>query len=373
MSRLAHTLRDLGVLGRAPLYNSFRELGWPVIGPMTMSFVVTDKCNSRCATCQIGARYLDDPSIADGELTVPEYDRLASSIGRLEWVTLSGGEPFMRKDFPDLARAIAARCTPRFINVPTNATFVHATSAGVERMLDGFGDTRLILNLSIDGVGAAHDRLRGFDGNFARLGELVARLRRIDDPRLVIGCNTVVSRFNADRARETIDWVLDELRPDSYVVEAAQVRPEYHNAADDPSAEPAAVRAAFAYAIERLRAAERRGVARLVKAFRTHFYQQTLERLERPSSHRCFSAFATCAVMPKGDVWSNTQRAEPMGNVRDFDLDFPALWAGRQARAVRDAIRGDACECESSNVSYPNALLSPGAAARVAWYALRDA
>lgn len=367
------SFRDARVLARAPLFQAFRELGWPRLMPLTMSFVVTDRCNSLCKTCNIGARYLANPSVANGELTLDEYRRLFASVGTLEWVTFSGGEPFMRKDFPEIAVALATQCRPRVINVPTNGTFVHAATRGVERMLASFGQTRLIVNLSLDGVGAKHDEVRGFSGNFERLVELCRQLRAIDDPRLVIGCNTVVSKFNAETVPETVDYVLDQLRPDSYVVEAAQIRPEYHNASEDLAGDPQTVRVALEHALARLSRIERRGVTRVVKAFRIHYYRQALARLERPMPHRCFSAFATCAVMPEGDVWSNTQRADPMGNVRAFDLDFRALWRGREAESARDRIRRSRCQCETSNVSYPNALLNPGQAARVAWYALRYA
>src|SRR5690606_35108966 len=104
--------RDVGVLVRWPLYHGFRAFGWPALRPLTMSFVLTDRCNSRCATCSIGARYLDDPSVADGELSLAEYERLFASIGPLEWVTLSGGEPFMRKDLADVALALVRHTRP---------------------------------------------------------------------------------------------------------------------------------------------------------------------------------------------------------------------------------------------------------------------
>lgn len=370
MSRLIDARRDASVLARVPLYNAFRELGRPVIGPLTMSFVVTDRCNSRCKTCNIGERYLADPSVADGELTLEEYRRLFASIGPIEWVTLSGGEPFMRPDFPELAVALARACRPRVINVPTNGTFLHAAVEGVRRMLAGFGETGLVINVSVDGVGRAHDLVRGFDGNFDRLVELVARLRELRDPRLTVGCNTVLSAFNIDAVETTVDWVLDELRPDSYVVELAQIRPEYHNAGVELSPAAAEAHAALERAVARLERAPRRGVAGLVKAFRGEYYRDALARLTRPRTHRCFSAFATCAVMPHGDVVSNTQRADPMGNVRDYGLDFGALWRGPEARRARDVVRAGPCDCELSNVSYPNALLHPPTAARVAWRAV---
>ncbi|MFK7988895.1 MAG: radical SAM protein [Sandaracinaceae bacterium] len=368
MSRLARSLR---LAARWPLYRSFQRFGTPHMMPMTMSFVLTDKCNSRCETCLIGSRYLDDPSVAKGELSTDELRQLFQSIGPLEWVTFSGGEPFMRADLPDLVVACAASNRPRVINVPTNGTLVRATLDGVRAALPRLGDTQLVLNVSVDGIGEDHDRVRGFKGNFARIEALFEGLRTIDDPRLVVGCNTVLSAFNATTAPATIDHVLDRLRPDHYVVEVAQVRPEYHNRSVSLLAGRQALEGALAHARSRIEATPRRGFGALSKAFRLRYYDQAAARLDGPREHRCFRGFGTCAVMAKGDVWASTESGEVMGQVRDFGLDFPALWRSPNATQVRSRVRAAPCRCQSSNLSYLNTLFSARAMSTVIRHAWR--
>lgn len=364
---LARTLR---AAARWPLYRSFQRFGAPHLLPMTMSFVLTDKCNSRCETCLIGSRYLDDPSVARGELSTDALRRLFASIGPLEWVTFSGGEPFMRTDLPELLAACAASNRPRLINVPTNGTLVRATLDGVRAALPRLGETQLVLNISVDGVGEEHDRVRGFKGNFARIEALLEGLRSIDDPRLVVGCNTVISAFNAARVPSTIDCVLDRLRPDHYVVEVAQFRPEYHNRSVALLAGRDAVDRALTHARARIEAIPRRGVGALSKAFRLRYYDEAAS--PDPRGHRCYRGFGTCAVMAKGDVWASSESGEVMGNVADFDFDFPALWRSDAARRVRDEVRAAPCRCQSSNVSYLNTLFSARAMATVARHAWRQ-
>lgn len=363
-SSVSRAARTASVGLRLPLYPMFRRYGWPTLSPLFMSFVVTDRCNSLCKTCNIGARYVADPSVADGELSLEEYDRLFRTIGRLSWVTMSGGEPFMRRDFPEIVAALARHTRPSVVNVPTNATLVEATARGVSRILDALGDARLVVNLSVDGVGARHDEVRGFRNNFQRLEETARRLRALGDPRLVLGANTVISRFNVEDVDRTVDWVLGELRPDSYVLEPAQIRPEYYNEDETLDAERDDVAAVLDRVIARLSTERRSGVARVVKAFRLRYYQEARRALRGPRPHRCYSAFLTCTVMPHGDVWSNTQRADEMGNVRAHGYDFPALWRSAEARRARARVRRARCECESSNASYANALMDAGALGR---------
>ena len=260
---------------------------------------------------------------------------------------------------------------PRAINIPTNATLEKKTVEGVAAILRRLGDAELIVNLSVDGVGALHDEVRGFEGNFARLERTAAELRRLGDARLTIGVNTVLSRFNVEHASDIFDYVLSELRPDSYVVEVAQQRPEYYNDGAQLRASVASTQRALDEFVERIGGRRRHGVARLLHAFRLKYYADTRQALTQPLGHRCFAGFSTCSVMPKGDVWSNTQRAELMGNVREHDYDFRALWNAPLAQRVRGQVRASACHCELSNASYTNALLDVSSLPRVFWYYAR--
>jgi MoaA/NifB/PqqE/SkfB family radical SAM enzyme len=48
----------------------------------------TFRCNSRCLTCNVYERPVD-------ELTVDEWDKVFVALGRApQWFTFSGGEPF---------------------------------------------------------------------------------------------------------------------------------------------------------------------------------------------------------------------------------------------------------------------------------------
>lgn len=366
--RLPLSARGALVAARIPLYRAFRRYGEPRLPPLAMSFVVTDRCNSLCKTCNIGRRFIEDPSVAEGELTLEEYTRVFSSLARPMWVTFSGGEPFMRADFPEIVARLAELVRPAVINIPTNATLVRGTTRGVEKILGRLGDTRLVVNVSLDGVREEHDRVRGFDGNFALAERTLAELRALGDPRLTLGVNTVLSRFNVERADEIFDYVLSVVRPDSYVVELAQIRPEYHNQDDVIAPDPALASRAIDSFLAKSDKHARRGVSRLVEAFRQKYYADVKRELRSPVGHECYSAFATCSVTAHGQVWSNTQRADPMGDLRDFDLDFRALWRSREAEAARAKIRAERCHCETSNVAYSNTLMNPRALPEVLYH-----
>ena len=61
--------------------------------PVHLILFVTDQCNAKCVTCF----YWEN--LNQGESLQPEHiENISRSLGRLLWLDISGGEPFLRKD-----------------------------------------------------------------------------------------------------------------------------------------------------------------------------------------------------------------------------------------------------------------------------------
>ncbi|MCY3599719.1 MAG: radical SAM protein, partial [Gemmatimonadetes bacterium] len=69
---------------------------------------VTDRCNLRCTYCmpEEGLAWIPKPEMLAYE-EISEIVRQMAALG-LERVRITGGEPLVRKDLPDLVRMIAA-------------------------------------------------------------------------------------------------------------------------------------------------------------------------------------------------------------------------------------------------------------------------
>ena len=64
-------------------------------------------------------------------------------------------------------------------------------------------------------------------------------------------------------------------------------------------------------------------------------------------------------MTPYGDIWAccTLGYEQSMGNLRDYNYDFKALWNSRRAGEVRSRIRSGACHCPLANQTYSNILL----------------
>jgi len=137
--------------------------------PLRGTLDLTYRCNNNCRHCWL--RLPPDPGGAAGELTVDEIRRLvddARAMGCREWF-VSGGEPMLRPDFPEIFAAVTARSA--WFTLNTNGTLI---TPEIARLLRRKG-TKLV---ALYGATAEiHDAVTRNPGSFEALQRGVAYLR----------------------------------------------------------------------------------------------------------------------------------------------------------------------------------------------------
>jgi MoaA/NifB/PqqE/SkfB family radical SAM enzyme len=342
------------VLARVPAFRLGRAIGRPLSLPASLTVNVLYACNSRCRTCNIYEHHAD-------VLSPEEYDRIFQSIGPSpRWVTFTGGEPFLRRDLSEIILTFDRHCRPAVINIPTNGSFPGRVDEGVDRIARAIHPRSLIVNLSIDEIGKAHDDLRGLKGNWDLAMETATVLRRQRErhDNVVFGINTVISRFNETRIADVAAKV-DELDPDSYVAEVAGRRIELRTERADFVPSQAGVLGALRLLRKRSRRTGR-FIEALVASLRSEYYrileQHTVEEQEVLP---CYAAITSAHIMPEGKVWACCVLGEEFGELRNVDYDFPTLWYGAAARNIRERIKREKCHCTLANQTYLNMLMDP--------------
>lgn len=356
----------LSQLARAPLYNLARRTGRLRPLPMNLTFSVSYRCNSTCKTCNVWRKRVQDFSL-------DEYERTFRHLGHTPyWLTFSGGEPFLRHDLIDLILAAYRYCRPGIINIPTNGILVERVITGVERLAREAPRAQIVVNLSLDGIGEQHDRIRGVPGNYAKLLQSYDGLRGLHAPNLTIGLHTVISQHNVDHFIPLHQHVRETLRPDSYITEMAEERVELDTIGLDLTPAPEKYAGVVAHLVADIDTHPAEGVAGVAQAFRRHYYQiarRTLE--EQRQVLPCYAGVASAHIAPNGDVWTCCIRAEPIGNLREAGYDLRQVWGSRQADELRGSIRRGECYCPLANAAYSSMLCDPPSLARVGWHWLK--
>jgi MoaA/NifB/PqqE/SkfB family radical SAM enzyme len=364
------------ILPKGPAYALARRGLADPPGPITLTFSVTAACQSRCRTCRIGERHHRNPEVVARDLDLAEIEAIFRGVGPVYFFNVSGGEPFLRRDLPEIVELACRHLRPRVIHIPTNGILSDRIPAAVERILAIVAALRpgtpLTVKPSIDGVGARHDEVRGVPGNFARLLETIAALRAISErePGLHLELGTVISRFNIDQIDEIAEFVRG-LGVQSYRNEIAEQRAEFFNR-DDPITPDAETYArlvrGFAARI-REDIGGKRPLARMTEALRLVYYDLVVRILrERRQVIPCLGGVSNAHLNFDGQLWPCCVLGydKPLGELRAAGLDFGRVWRSPQARAVRASIARGECACPLANQAYSNILFHPPSLARAA-------
>ena len=145
---------------------------------------ITLKCNLSCQHC--GSRAGD---ARPNELSTAEAMDLIRQLDEagITEITLIGGEAYLRKDWLDLVREIDRRGM-----VATMVTGGYGISLETAQRMKDAGLQQV--SVSIDGLEATHDLLRGKKGSFEACFRTLGHFREVG---LLFGCNTQINRHSA--------------------------------------------------------------------------------------------------------------------------------------------------------------------------------
>ena len=192
-------------------------------GFVKMDVALTEACNYACVHC----RRPSDPLI----LKKPDVFRVladAAEIG-LETVSFCGGEPFMHKNFIEIAQE-AIRLGLK-VQMVTHGGFVTRERIEQLRGLD-------CLTVSIDGPPKVHEQIRRVPHSWSKAADTLVLAGEAGIPT---GVNTVIQRDNAEHLWHNFEALMDHTsgRLDYFRHAPVEVVPETAELQIEPSQIPA--------------------------------------------------------------------------------------------------------------------------------------
>jgi radical SAM protein with 4Fe4S-binding SPASM domain len=189
-------LRHLPLVGRPPPLAPTSRVVDRAVRPRYAVWELTLRCDLACDHCssRAGRARPDELSTERALALVGELRELG-----VEEVTLIGGEVYLRPDWLEIVQAIRARamcCTM----VTGGRSFTRERAASAREA--GLSS----LSVSVDGLRATHDALRGLAGSFD------AALRALDAARgvgLPITANTQICRLNLQEIPAVLDGLIE--------------------------------------------------------------------------------------------------------------------------------------------------------------------
>lgn len=164
--------------------------------PFTCVWEITMACNMQCRHCGSAAGQK-----REYELTTEQALDLCHQLAELgcKRVTLSGGEPLMRKDWPDIAKELIVRKIT--VNMISNGWIMDTEKIGLAKDI-GLSN----IGISLDGVEHTHDYIRNVNGSFQRS---VVAFRTMADMNFPSAAITCINKLNLSELEAIYEALLE--------------------------------------------------------------------------------------------------------------------------------------------------------------------
>ena len=339
-------------------YNFLDGSAWP---PTHLTLDITYLCNLKCEMCPQAIDFEKEESNllkqykSRKELTTDQILRLiddAADYG-VRVFSITGGEPFLRKDILTLIERIKGRrmecqllTNGMLIKPPTAARLVEL---GVDK-----------LTISVDGPEYIHNIIRKHPSSFQRLIES-AKLIQAEKGRQrshlpYLAFSNTISASNTRHLAELMDvagqhrvnlnfgylyYVTEKMEAQTsrilgQILDVDQVKGEDQNVSDAlKKIDPEVIRDQ----IKEIREKERR--YRVKANFTPNLTPEEVGRRYEDDAHayasKCFYAWYHARVNPYGDLYACGPISLSMGNVTEHRL--PHIWNNGKYRAFRTALK----------------------------------
>jgi MoaA/NifB/PqqE/SkfB family radical SAM enzyme len=325
-----------------------------VPSPKFLILFINSICNMKCEHCF----YWTSLNQKD-DLTKEEIFTLSRSLGKLENLNLSGGEPFLRQEFAEICRQFIQYNQVRQIYVPTNGYYTEKTVKAVTNVLEEKELDVLAIELSLDGMPEFHDKIRVTKNAFKQAMATYEALVEVQkqDPRLRIHANSTAMDGNIDEIK----------RLSTYLYERCPYM-DHHNLAiirgdrKNPALALPLLKeyeALYDYIRRLWMSREQERYGSIVEPMLQWTKVKTLQKQQQVTP--CTAGRLSVVVYANGDV-SACELHVPIGNLRKNS--FPEIWESLHAQNLRQSIANKECYCTTEVFMWPSIVYQPSSLAQ---------
>jgi len=316
--------------------------------PLRLAFVITHRCNLKCAWCMVTDPRTKKTWDAENELSPQEIEDTVTQTPRYCMVTITGGEPFIRRDIIEILNRVSNH---RPTHLVTNGTLPDDDHI---QFLVGRGASSVIspgmvtVGVSIEGPEIIHDDIVGIRGSYTKTMRFIESLvhHRNEGRRRfpLVDVKVVLTRENwkilpdlrRDIAAVGADLMTVQIQNNQVSAYGIPVESgETHLTAPPPV--PTINETDLRKMIVMLKREGDRSPGRIrftppisTDAFVSH-YRGELSHTDLD----CHATWTTAHVGPYGDLFPCF--SIPMGNIRESL--FMEIWNGKRYRSFRKALK----------------------------------
>jgi MoaA/NifB/PqqE/SkfB family radical SAM enzyme len=335
------------------------------ISPVFLNILVTSVCDMRCTHCFF-TEELDDRPRKKLQMKADEIAKISETLGgNLGVLVLAGGEPFTRKDLPEIVRSFYENNKLDSVYLMSNGQIHPRIFPDVARIMDECPNLNVTVALGIDGVKEPHEKIRQKEGSWDKAihtARTLQQMKREQYPKLDIQTCTCVMNSNQDTIFEWYDFLKYDLKPDK--ININYIRP--------PSKDPNELNfdhTMYQKLSHQILEDTKNAVLKNNYGGKSGFFKAAVDiymhdiiaktKAENKPQLKCYAGSAGAVIYDNGALSSCENKSDVL-NLRDFDWNFQTAWKTAEMNQRRKEIAGG-CHCtHESNCFYPSLPLNPG-------------
>lgn len=317
--------------------------------PVSLIHFITNRCNARCKHCFID---FDNPKIFENELTLEEIEKLSKSFGsHLFNINLTGGEPFLRKDIFEIVSLYFKNTPIESIFITTNGMLTHRIKNFVDKFIAKKIKGKLIFSISIDNFEKKHDANRRLKGLFKNAIKTYKILQAYNNPCVITNIGITVTRHNYKDVAALYQHLknLGVKSITATIMREEGVIKKINRQTKKKILKTYEVLTKFIQqdqASGKMTGFGNHLQGRLMNA-KNPIINQIIKRTYLAPKFISFCPAGSLfgIIQANGDVYPCEILNTPLGNLRDYEMNFEKLWQSEKAEDCRRFIKDSRCHC----------------------------
>ena len=316
--------------------------------PTVLIFFITARCNARCAHCF----YWQEINNKSDELSLDEIEKIASSLQHPVHLSLTGGEPFLRKDIYDITKIFFLNNGCRNIGIASNGYLTDRIIDTCETVLQNFPLDSFSIQISLDGLEKTHDDIRGVKGGFKKTLQTIEKLKKVADKNANFSVSTslTIQKRNFGEIEEFVKLLLPYEVPVKFALIRGQnfgtyCLPKNISNDIDPMEEdsPIVDLESLTLLFQKIEEMNNNSKYKFWSQRQQRKIEISLEMMKTQQKQLpCYAGKLDGVLYANGDV-ALCELTKPIGNIKNYDYNFKSIWNSELADKFRRKIQK--CYC----------------------------
>lgn len=284
--------------------------------PTDSVIAITYHCNAKCQMCNIWQ--IKEHT----EINSEQFLKLPNS---LKDINISGGEPFLRNDLIEIIKNIKQICPKAKIIISSNGILTDLLKNQMAKILDI--DKNIGVAISLDGLGAVHDQIRGVSGAYKQILKTISELKILKVKRIKIAFT--LTNENLEEMKRVYD--LSQKLNIDFTLSAMQSSDIYFgNKKNILNYDKNQLKENFDYIIKKQ--IKKWSVKQWARSFFTYgLYQFILGQGRKLPAEAGSEHFF---LDPNGNIYPSVVDNQVMGNIKDAP-NFEQIWCSTKNQKLR--------------------------------------